>query len=161
HCHELELRDAVSPGLANLERNEKKELAESMTNPGQGLAIIETHPIQYHAPVYRELQKRSGFPVTAIYGSDFSVYGYQDPEFGTSFAWDSDLLSGYGVRFLSRSVNGGPNSAEGTSARGLSKVLQDVCPAAVLLTGYSPRFYRQAIRHTIRSGRPLLFRAET
>jgi hypothetical protein len=50
------------------------------------LAVIETHPVQYHAPVYRALQQSFGVPVTAIYGSDFSVAGYRDKEFGTSFA---------------------------------------------------------------------------
>jgi hypothetical protein len=69
------------------------------------LAVIETHPVQYHAPVYRELQKTWGIPVTAIYGSDFSVAGYRDREFGATFAWDSDLLSGYSSIFLDRVVD--------------------------------------------------------
>ncbi len=46
------------------------------------LAVIETHPIQYHAPVYRHLQTSLGISVTAIYASDFSVAGYRDHEFG-------------------------------------------------------------------------------
>ena len=70
------------------------------------LAVIETHPIQYHAPVYRVLQQRLGVPVTAIYGSDFSVAGSRDAEFGTTFAWDADLLSGYTPLFLSRVDSG-------------------------------------------------------
>jgi hypothetical protein len=37
------------------------------------LVVVETHPIQYHAPVYPELESRLGIPVTAIYGSDFSA----------------------------------------------------------------------------------------
>ena len=51
------------------------------------LAVIETHPIQYHAPLYRLLEQRFGVPVTAIYASDFSVRGYRDAEFGATFAW--------------------------------------------------------------------------
>ena len=46
------------------------------------LAVIESHPVQYHAPVYRAVQRDFGVPVTAIYGSDFSVAGYRDREFG-------------------------------------------------------------------------------
>jgi hypothetical protein len=42
---------------------------------GVDLAVIETHPVQYHAPVYRALQKQFCVNVTAIYGSDFSVVG--------------------------------------------------------------------------------------
>lgn len=132
-----------------------------MQDSTHGLAVIETHPVQYHAPVYRCLQQDFGIPVTAIYGSDFSVIGYQDREFGTRFAWDTDLLSGYASRFLQRCAKGGAQTAEATTAHGLGKILREVSPAAVLLTGYSPRFYRQALGRSWRFGRPLLFRAET
>jgi glycosyltransferase involved in cell wall biosynthesis len=132
-----------------------------MIQPGNGLVIIETHPVQYHAPVYRAVQERFGVPVTAIYGSDFSVRGYNDSEFATSFAWDTDLLSGYESRFLSRSADGGPRCAAATKARGLKEFLHELRPAAVLLGGYSPRFYRQAIWQAGWLDRPLFFRAET
>src|SRR5919202_6319478 len=102
------------------------------------LAIIETHPIQYHAPVYRALQKEFGVPVTAIYGSDFSVHGYRDQEFGATFAWDTDLLSGYRPVFLSRVENGGARSFEEVSARGLDRALREVAPRATMVCGYSP-----------------------
>lgn len=125
------------------------------------LAIIETHPVQYHAPVYRELQTAHGIHVTAIYGSDFSVAGYADREFATSFAWDTDLLSGYSQRFLATVEKGGPRQARTVSARGLREALVATNPRAVLLTGYSPRFYRMAFRVAQTSGVPILFRAET
>jgi glycosyltransferase involved in cell wall biosynthesis len=125
------------------------------------LVIIETHPVQYHAPVYRALQQRFAVPVTAIYGSDFSVVGYRDTEFGSTFKWDTDLLSGYTSVFLSRVANGGARTADAVSARGLGRALRAAAPAAVLLTGYSPRFYQAAALRTLRSGAPVLFRAET
>ena len=83
------------------------------------LAVIETHPIQYHAPVYRALQRDFGVAVTAIYGSDFSVSGYRDREFGATFAWDADLLSGYRSVFLSRVVEGGARSDAEVTTCGL------------------------------------------
>ncbi|HEY0809348.1 MAG TPA: glycosyltransferase family 4 protein [Longimicrobiales bacterium] len=125
------------------------------------LAVVETHPIQYHAPVYRELQQTHGINVTAIYGSDFSVAGYTDREFGTSFAWDTDLLSGYAQRFLARVESGGARTAQKVIARGLRVALQEINPRAILLTGYSPRFYRVAFRVAATLNVPLLFRAET
>jgi len=124
------------------------------------LAVIETHPVQYHAPVYRALQSY-GVPVTAIYGSDFSVAGYRDRDFGVHFAWDNDLLSGYETRFMGRVATGGPRSVERMTARGIGKALRQVAPTAVLLVGYSPRFYRDAFLAAQRCGVPLLFRAET
>ena len=53
------------------------------------LAVVETHPIQYHAPVYRALQGTFGVPVTVVYGSDFSISGYLDDEFGATFVADA------------------------------------------------------------------------
>lgn len=125
------------------------------------LAIIETHPVQYHAPVYRALQQQCGVPVTAIYGSDFSVAGSQDREFGTSFAWDTDLLSGYSSIFLSRVATGGADHAEAVSTSGLRSALGHVRPSAILVLGYSPQFNRTAWFEARRTGRPILFRAET
>lgn len=126
-----------------------------------GLVVIETHPVQYHAPVYRALQQQFGVPVTAIYGSDFSVAGYHDREFDTNFAWDTDLLTGYRSVFLSRVAEGGARSAEDVRADKVPEVLRQLRPAAVLCVGYSPRFYRQVCWHVWRSRLPLLFRAET
>src|SRR5215831_16608465 len=101
--------------------------------PESKLVVIETHPIQYHAPVYRALQQQFGVPVTAIYGSDFSVSGYRDREFGETFAWDTDLLAGYESEFLSRRAEGGASSADQTDTSGLGQALARLQPAAILL----------------------------
>jgi len=128
---------------------------------GVDLAVIETHPVQYHAPVYRALQKQFCVNVTAIYGSDFSIVGYHDAEFGATFRWDTDLVSGYDAVFLSRVAQGGARSVEEVTTHGLSGVLQRLKPRAVLLLGYSPRFHRQAFFQARRLKVPLLFRGET
>jgi glycosyltransferase involved in cell wall biosynthesis len=126
-----------------------------------GLVAIETHPIQYHAPIYRTLQATYDIPVTAIYGSDFSVAGYNDLEFQSTFAWDIDLLAGYTSIFLSRLSTGGASSAATVTASGLGKAVKKVAPKAILLTGYSPRFYQHALLTAWQSHCPILFRAET
>ncbi len=125
------------------------------------LAVISTHPIQYHAPVYAALQRHFRIPVSAVYGSDFSVAGYRDKEFGTAVRWDTNLTSGYTPIFLSRISQGGARSAAGVSARGLSEALRRIRPAAALLTGYSPRFHRSAFFQVRKTGIPILLRAET
>jgi glycosyltransferase involved in cell wall biosynthesis len=125
------------------------------------LAVIETHPVQYHAPVYRMLQARFGVPVTAIYGSDFSVGRYRDVEFAASFAWDTDLLGGYSQRFLAHVAADTAPDVSAISARGIGEALRAIKPTAVLLLGYSPAFHRRAWYEAWRLGRPLLFRGET
>lgn len=128
---------------------------------GNGLAVIETHPIQYHAPVYRALHERFGILVTVIYGSDFSIAGYRDPGFQTSFSWDTDLLSGYDAIFLSRVSQGGGRVSTEVSAKGITKALEKAAPAAVLLTAYHPWFHQAAFLQVWKTKYPILFRSET
>lgn len=125
------------------------------------LAVIETHPIQYRAPVYRALANQLQVPLTVIYGSDFSVTGYQDQEFGKTFSWDVDLLSGYASRFLSKVNHGGAQTFFNVSSQGLAANLQEIKPQALLITGYNHRLYRSAFYQAWRLGLPILFRAET
>jgi len=125
------------------------------------LIVVETHPVQYHAPVYRLVEEICGIPVTVIYGSDFSVAGYRDKEFDTSFSWDVDLTAGNDVRFLSRAKEGGAQSFEEVSPRGLYRMLQASRGSAVLLTGYSKLFNIASFYAARRTGWPILFRAET
>lgn len=125
------------------------------------LAIVDTHPIQYRAPVYRQLSKELDIPITVIYGSDFSVVGYEDKEFGAKFAWDTDLLSGYSSRFLSSVKVGGAKCFEQVSAQGLGVALREVRPKAVLITGYNHRLYQRAFYQAWKCQIPILLRAET
>jgi glycosyltransferase involved in cell wall biosynthesis len=130
-------------------------------SPEPCLAVIDTHPVQYRAPLYRALQERYGVRVCAIYGSDFSVAGYEDKGFQAKFAWDTDLLLGYSHLYLSTVDRGAANEAAAVSARGLSSALKEINPAAILLLAYDPRFHKWAWFHALRSGLPILFRGET
>lgn len=131
-----------------------------MTRPGP-LAIVDTHPVQYRAPVYQTLARDLGLPLTVIYGSDFSVAGYRDREFGASFSWDTDLLSGSNSKFLSRVKDGGAASFEQITARGLGRAIGESGASAVLATGYRPMFNLAAILEARWRRIPVLFRAET
>jgi hypothetical protein len=64
------------------------------------IAFVNTHPIQYFAPLYAYLNQTGEFAVTALYLSDFSVRGSLDAAFGQVVKWDVELLSGYDVRFV-------------------------------------------------------------
>lgn len=125
------------------------------------LLVISTHPIQYQAPIYRLLQQDFDIPTTVIYGSDFSLVGYQDREFGHNFAWDTNLLDGYESIFLSSVKNGGSASDHGVSASGLEKHIKHVSPKVILLLGYRLRFDLRAFHIVRKMNYPMLFRAET
>ena len=66
------------------------------------LAIVNSHPIQYFAPLYRFLNAAPDLDVTAIYLSDFSLRGGKDPGFDRDVKWDVDLLQGYRSVFVDK-----------------------------------------------------------
>ena len=125
-----------------------------MDRISMGLTVIESHPVQYHAPVFRHLQSHFGIPVTAIYGSDSSVRGGVDAEFGTKVAWDTDLLSGYSAVFLSE-------GRDEPVSYGLGNALSSAAPGPAMVLGYGSKFDARALACAILSRRPILLRAET
>jgi glycosyltransferase involved in cell wall biosynthesis len=64
------------------------------------IAVLNSHPIQYFAPLYAYLNAAPDLDVTALYLSDFSVRGGRDAGFGRDVRWDLDLLAGYRSLFL-------------------------------------------------------------
>jgi glycosyltransferase involved in cell wall biosynthesis len=74
------------------------------TFPGAGkvtrIAVLNSHPIQYFAPLYAYLNRAPDLEVTALYLSDFSIRGGRDSGFGQDIKWDLDLLHGYRSVFL-------------------------------------------------------------
>lgn len=64
------------------------------------IAVLNSHPIQYFAPLYAYLNASEDFEITVLYCSDFSLRGGRDPGFGQNVTWDLDLLAGYRAVFL-------------------------------------------------------------
>ena len=64
------------------------------------IAVVNSHPIQYFAPLYAYLNSAPDLDVTALYLSDVSIRGAKDRDFGREVKWDLDLLSGYRSVFL-------------------------------------------------------------
>jgi len=59
------------------------------------VAHVVSHPIQYFAPLYRELARRSEIDVTVYFCSAATVGDYYDPGFARTIHWDAPLLEGY------------------------------------------------------------------
>jgi glycosyltransferase involved in cell wall biosynthesis len=85
------------------------------------LAVLNSHPIQYFAPLYAYLNATPQFDVTALYMSDSSLRGDRDPGFGQSVTWDVDLLAGYRSIFV-----GGDKAQRRTPGRFFSLVAPEV-----------------------------------
>src|SRR6266550_490375 len=64
------------------------------------IAVLNSHPIQYFAPLYAYLNAAPDLDVTALYLSDISIRGGKDVGFARDVKWDLDLLAGYRSVFL-------------------------------------------------------------
>jgi glycosyltransferase involved in cell wall biosynthesis len=64
------------------------------------IAVLNSHPIQYFAPLYAYLNSAPDLDITALYLSDFSIRGGKDAGFDREVKWDVDLLAGYRSVFL-------------------------------------------------------------
>lgn len=59
------------------------------------LLVFDTHPIQYRAPLFQEMNRVFPGKIEVVYASDFSVKGLMDKDFGQSVKWDTPLLEGH------------------------------------------------------------------
>ncbi len=64
------------------------------------LGYFVSHPIQYQAPLLRQIAAQPDIDLTVYFTSDFSVHGYLDQGFGVEVAWDTPLLDGYKYEVL-------------------------------------------------------------
>jgi len=121
---------------------------------------IDTHPIQYKAPLYRRLQEVHGHEMSVYFASDLGTARYADAEFGVEVAWNVDLLAGYRSFFAQRGITQ-DSELHQLRCRGLAKVLWQTRPQAILLSGYSSLFVRDALAQLALLPIPWVFRAET
>jgi glycosyltransferase involved in cell wall biosynthesis len=78
-------------------------------NPGATritrIAVLNSHPAQYIAPLYAYLSVAPDLDVTALYLSDCSIRGAKDAEFNRDVKWDVDLLAGYRSVFVGKTAH--------------------------------------------------------
>ena len=68
------------------------------------LAYVTTHPVQYRAPLFRELARENDLTLKVFFGSDFGVAPSHDPGFDRTIRWDVPLLQGYEHVFIKNSA---------------------------------------------------------
>jgi glycosyltransferase involved in cell wall biosynthesis len=126
------------------------------------LAILTTHPIQYQVPLWRALAEEGSVPFEVWYLTDHGTRPSYDPQFGKTFAWDFDTLSGYSHRFLP--VNRSPDVSSFSKIRlaePLSKLIRDRDVTALWVQGWQVAAYWQAVWQAHAVGVPVWLRAES
>jgi len=124
------------------------------------LAIVASHPIQYYAPLYRELARRC--ELTVFFAHRATQSDQAEAGFGVGFEWDVDLLASYQHVFL-RNVAKRPGlgrfSACDTPEIGAR--LRSAGSDAVLIQGWHLKSYLQALIAAKRLGLPVMLRGDS
>ena len=124
------------------------------------LAIVASHPVQYQAPLFRELASRLDLRV--FFAHRATPADQARAGFGVEFDWDADLLSGYPHVFLDNvAPDPGLHHHAGCDTPGIDRALSDGRFDALLVQGWHLRSYVQAIRAARRLGLPVMARGDS
>ena len=124
------------------------------------LAVVTSHPVQYYAPLFRELHRRMA--LTVFYGHQAGPLDQANAGFGVGFAWDSDLMSGYPSKFLvNRAKQTGLGHFAGIDTPDIKAHLQAGKFDAVLLIGWHKKFLLQALYAAKRLKLPIMVRGDS
>jgi glycosyltransferase involved in cell wall biosynthesis len=126
------------------------------------LAILTTHPIQYQAPLWKELATRKNVPFKVFYMSDQGLNARFDTGFGQSLSWDIDLLGGYECEFLDTYKGARSDSFWGLRLkRGFGRALRHMSADVLWIQGWQVAAYWQAVFEARRAGAEVWLRGET
>lgn len=126
------------------------------------LAIVSTHPIQYHGAWFRRLAAEPGLSIVVFYCHNATAKEQADAGFGVEFDWDVSLLEGYPYQFL-ENVASSPGIA---GFRGLdTPEIKDIIARerfdAVMINGWHYKSAWQAMRACWNSGTPVMVRSDS
>lgn len=126
------------------------------------LAILTTHPIQYQVPLWQALARDGRVPFEVWYLTDHGTRRSWDREFGQTFAWDIDTLSGYTHRFLDVGERATPSSFWKCRLRErLRDRLRASHASALWIQGWQVAAYWQAVREARSAGVEVWLRGES
>lgn len=124
------------------------------------LGVLATHPIQYHAPLYRALAERLDLQV--YFAHRQTAEGQAAAGFGVAFEWDVPLLDGYDYEFLTNeAARPSTEGFWGCSTPEIARIIERERFDAFLVTGWYNRSYWQAMRTCWRTATPLMIRGDS
>ena len=126
------------------------------------IAVINSHPIQYFAPLYAHLNADPDIEITALYCSDAGLRETYDKEFSQKVMWDIDLLDGYSSIFLGK--NFGKRTPGGFFSLICPEIWWEILnkPYDIIwLHGYNYFAYILAFFAAKFSGKRVFYRSET
>ena len=124
------------------------------------IGFLISHPIQYLAPLFRELAKQCD--LTVFYAHRQTAEQQARAGFGVAFEWDVDLLSGYHSRFL-RNVARAPSTDRffGCSTPEIAAEIARGAFDGFVVPGWALLTYWQAVRACRHAGVPVFARGDS
>src|SRR5258708_2145990 len=124
------------------------------------LAVVASHAIQYHAPLFRALSSR--VDLTVFFAHRATQLDQARAGFGVGFDWDVDLFSGYESVFLRNAAkHPGVDRFAGCDTPEIGAQLTKRAFDAVLVHGWHLKAYFQAVFAAKRLGLPVLVRGDS
>ena len=125
------------------------------------VAIIATHPIQYHVPWYRALSNQPGIHVKVYYGCRPGEEE-QGTGFDVPFQWDIPMFDGYDWElFESRKHKPGIDGFFANVSKNIGKTLARDRPDVIILTGWQGFPLIQALFWSLYLRIPRIVRGES
>ena len=126
------------------------------------LAILSTHPIQYHAPWFRGLAAHPDLDVHVYFCHKATSQEQARAGFGVEFDWDVDLLGGYPHSFLKNIAKpAGHGRFGGFDTPEIGKIIRGQRYDAVLVNGWNYKSAWQAIWAAWRCGVKVMVRGDS
>lgn len=126
------------------------------------LAVITSHPIQYHAPLFELLAKRGIIDLHVFYTWGETVMNdHYDPGFGKEVYWDIPLLNGYSYEFLPNTAkHKGSHHFNGIINPTIIDTVENYKPDAILVFGWAFNSHLKVLRH-FKNKVPIFFRGDS
>jgi glycosyltransferase involved in cell wall biosynthesis len=124
------------------------------------IGFLVSHPIQYLAPIFRELANQCD--LTVFYAHRQTAEQQARAGFGVTFEWDVDLLSGYHSRFL-RNAARAPSTDRffGCDTPEIAAEIATGGFDGFVVPGWALRSYWQAVLACRRAGVPVFARGDS
>lgn len=138
-----------------------RDLREQGKCKGQKrLAVLTSHPIQYYAPLFRELARRVDLHV--YFAHKATSQQQANAGFGIPFEWDVDLIGGYANDFLTNvSSTPGTDHFSGCDTPEVGCRLREGRFDALLIMGWHLKSFLQALCWAKRIRLPVLVRGDS
>ncbi len=125
------------------------------------LAVVTTHPVQYHVPWLIQLAEQ-GIQLKVFYTWEQARNGIvYDPGFGRKIQWDIPLVEGYDYQFVKNIAPvAGTHHYWGIVNPGLNAEIESWNPDCLLIFGWNFYSHLRCLRH-FHKKIPILFRGDS